>query len=418
MYFGLPPAAKDFAMQMLMRMPAGETPQVVLTGLPLTVIAGLAFLTVVDLFAAQAILPSLTRQYEVLPSQMAVAVNASTIGMAVSSLFVALFNYAIPRRTGIVCALLLLAIPTVRLAHASGLAEFTALRVIQGLLMACAFSLTLAYLGERTPARIVATAFAAYIAGNVASNLIGRFMAAAVTDEWGLAAAFYTLAALNVAGGVLAFISLSGMKLNIEEPVTEPAGTRLAAHLGNPVLRHAFAIGFLILFAFIGTFSFINFKLVNPPLNVSMSGLGYPYAVFAPSILTTLAAGFAVHRWGTRRALWMGFGTAAAGLPMVLASNLPAVLIGMMLIAAGTFFAQGTITGFVSRAAHHDRGAASGLYLASYFLGGITGAALLGRIFESFGWAGTVSGVALALALASILTLAITEISTPAESLK
>ena len=41
-----------------------------------------AFLTVVDLFATQAILPALTTAYGVTPAAMAFAVNASTIGMA------------------------------------------------------------------------------------------------------------------------------------------------------------------------------------------------------------------------------------------------------------------------------------------------------------------------------------------------
>lgn len=377
------------------------------SGLPLAVIAALAFLTVVDLFAAQAILPSLTKHYGVLPSQMAVAVNASTVGMAASSLLVALFNRIIPRRAGIVCALLVLTVPTAGLAHASSLAEFTALRVVQGLLMASAFSLTLAYLGERTAPHALATAFAAYIAGNVASNLIGRFVAAATTDQFGLPAAFYTLAVLNTAGAALAFTSLSGMRLESEPSLASAPLERLRVHIANPALRPAFAIGFLILFAFIGTFSFINFKLAGQPLRISMAGIGYSYAVFAPSILTTLAAGLAVERWGTRRTLWTGFGTAAAGLPLVLANNLPLVLAGMTLIAAGTFFAQGTVTGFVSRAATADRGAASGLYLASYFLGGITGAAVLGRVFDAFGWNGTVAGIAIALALACLLTLSL-----------
>ena len=47
-----------------------------------TVVIGLtAFLTVVDLFATQAILPSLTRAYHVTPAAMGFAVNASTMGM-------------------------------------------------------------------------------------------------------------------------------------------------------------------------------------------------------------------------------------------------------------------------------------------------------------------------------------------------
>lgn len=377
--------------------------------LPLTVIGGLAFLTVVDLFAAQAILPSLTEHYNVLPSQMAVAVNASTIGMAVSSLLVALFNKSIPRRAGIVCALLILAFPTARLAHAASLGEFTALRIMQGLLMAGAFSLTLAYLGERTPAQATATAFAAYIAGNVASNLIGRFAAATATDHLGLSAAFYILASLNLAGAALAYVSLTHMKPECSEAHSPPSWLRLKTHLSDRSLLSAFLIGFLILFAFIGTFSFINFTLVRPPLSVSMSGLGFSYAVFAPSIATTLAAGAAVKRWGSRRALWIGFAVAGAGLPLLLAGNLATVLAGMTLVAAGTFFAQGTATGFVSRTAKTDRAAASGLYLTSYFFGGIVGAAVLGRVFDAFGWPGCVAGIAVALALAFLLTLALSE---------
>ena len=58
-----------------------------------------AFLTVVDLFATQAILPSLTRHYGVTPAAMGFAVNASTFGMAAASLVVGFFSPHINRRT-------------------------------------------------------------------------------------------------------------------------------------------------------------------------------------------------------------------------------------------------------------------------------------------------------------------------------
>src|SRR5215510_2208137 len=105
-----------------------------------------AFLTVVDLFATQAILPSLVRHYQVTPAAMGFAVNASTMGMAISGLAVALFSRRIDRRLGILISLALLAIPTALLAVAPGLGTFTALRIAQGLFMATAFALTLAYL--------------------------------------------------------------------------------------------------------------------------------------------------------------------------------------------------------------------------------------------------------------------------------
>src|SRR5438094_577183 len=99
-----------------------------------TIIIGLtAFLTVVDLFATQAILPSLARAYNVSPAAMGFAVNASTMGMAVASLAVAFFSRKIDRRLGILLSLCVLSIPTALLAVAPDLTTFTILRIAQGL---------------------------------------------------------------------------------------------------------------------------------------------------------------------------------------------------------------------------------------------------------------------------------------------
>src|SRR5438552_11769766 len=100
----------------------GHSPGVVLRSL---VIGLTAFLTVVDLFATQAILPSLTRAYQVTPAAMGFAVNSSTMGMAVAGLVVSLFSQHIDRRLGILVSLALLSIPTALLAIAPDLITFT-----------------------------------------------------------------------------------------------------------------------------------------------------------------------------------------------------------------------------------------------------------------------------------------------------
>jgi len=374
-----------------------------------TIIGLTAFLTVVDLFATQAILPSLARAYGVAPAAMGVAVNASTLGMAIAGLVVALFSRRIDRRLGILVSLVVLAVPTALLAHAPDLMTFTILRLLQGVCMASAFTLTLAYLGEECSAADAGGAFAAYITGNVASNLIGRLVSAAVADHFGLALNFYFFAILNLAGAVLVYFTIAR-----STPMHEMAMSRrspLAAwldHLHNPRLRAAFGIGFCILFAFIGTFTYVNFVLVRPPLSLAPMTLGLVYFVFAPSIVTTLLAGRAVRRIGTMRTVWLSLGLAGAGLPLLLLPDLAAVLAGMVLVGVGTFFAQAAATGFVSASATSERGSASGIYLACYFLGGMVGTAVLGMIFDRFGWAACVAGIGLAVAAGSALACRLT----------
>lgn len=367
-------------------------------------IATIAFLTLVDLFATQVIIPGLTQRYGVSPAVMGAAVSACTFGMAAASLAVALFADRIDRRVGIVAALSALAIPTVLLAWAPNVAVFAGLRIAQGLCMATAFSLTLAYLGERMTGAAATRAFGAYVTGNVASNLIGRFVASGVAGAWGIDASFYVFALLNLAGAALVAVTIHRspkMKQGVDH-ARSPL-TSLAVHLGNPRLRAAFAFGFCILFVFIGVFTYVNFELSGPRFDLSMMGLGSVYFVFLPSILTTAQAGRLAGFLGVHGATWGGLAIAVVGVCMMALDWLPGVLAGMALVAVGTFLAQALATGFVARAAMGDRAAASGMYLACYFSGGLIGAIVLGQIYTAYGWNAMSVCVMVMLAVAGIL---------------
>ena len=314
-----------------------------------SIVALIAFLTLVDLFATQAILPSLAVAYRVTPSAMGFAVNATTIGMAVSSLAVAFLSQRVDRRRGVFVSLAVLAVPTSLLAIAPDLMIFTGLRVAQGLCMAAAFTLTLAYLGEHFTGSGVAAAFAAYITGNVASNFIGRLMSAALADHFGVAANFLVFAGLNLSGALLVYLTLERVPRARRRRRAHRNDSGARRSPAQPALLSAFAIGFCILFAFIGTFTYVNFVLVRPPIGLGMMAIGFVYFVFLPSMFTTPAAGGFVRRFGPQTTIWGGLAVALAGLPLLIAPSLAAVAAGLMLVGVGTFFAQAVATGFVGR---------------------------------------------------------------------
>jgi YNFM family putative membrane transporter len=371
------------------------------------IIALTAFLSLVDLFATQSILPSLARHYNVSPASMGFASNASAFGMAISGLAIGYFSSSIDRRLGILASLVLLAIPTTLLVTAPDLTTFTLLRVAQGLCMASAFTLTLAYLGEHFSAADSASAFAAYITGNVSSNLIGRLISAAVADHYGIANCFYFFAALNLLGALLVFFTVHrAQPMKAHGPGMASHFSAWIMHMRNPPLRASFAIGFCILFAFIGTFTYVNFVLVQPPFAVGAMTLGFVYFVFLPSIATTPLAGHAVKRFGARATFWGALAVAGLGLPLLILPSLPAVMAGMVLVGV-------CATGFVGRAAASDRGSASGLYLAFYFFGGLMGAAILGQIFDRFGWTACVAGIGVSLLVAALLAILLKTPMTP-----
>ena len=366
-------------------------------------IAVIGFLTLVDLFATQAILPSLAHSYGVTPAQIGLAANASTLGMAISGLLVGVFSANIERKRAIALSLLILSVPTALLAFAPNLTIFALLRVVQGLFMAAAFTLTLTHLAERCAMR-TAHALAAYVTGVVASNLIGRLTAAFVASLVGAEHSFLFFAVLNLAGAALVSLALHR---NAPEPMNRRGRFWNAwiEHLADPALRRTYAIGFLILFGFIGVFTYVGFVLMEAPHALSMTALGLVFLVFLPSMVTTPLAGSAVRRSGPGAAAAGALAVALTGLILLLLSSLLAVIAGLTLVGVGTFFAQAVATGHVGRIAEGDRAAASGLYLSSYYCGGLAGAAVIGQLFDRLGWPAAVIGVFAALAAAGILSL-------------
>ena len=364
-------------------------------------IAVIGFLTLVDLFATQAILPSLAQVYHVAPAKIGLAANASTLGMAISGLVMGVISGALERKKAIALSLFVLSVPTALLAFAPNLTVFAMLRVTQGLFMAAAFTLTLAHLAERCAVRTV-NALAAYVTGVVASNLIGRLTAAYVASIVGAEQSFLFFALLNLAGGALVTMTLHR---NAPEPMVRLGRfwDSWLEHLADPALRRTFAIGFLILFGFIGVFTYVGFVLMRPPHALSMTALGLVFLVFIPSMITTPLAGTLTRSTGPGPACSISLAVALLGLILLLVPSLFSVIAGMTLVGVGTFFAQAVATGHVGRIAKGNRAAASGLYLSSYYCGGLAGAAVIGILFDGFGWAVAVGGVFVALALAAVL---------------
>lgn len=349
-----------------------------------TIVAMIAFLTLIDLFGSQALLPRLVVAFDADPGLMGLAVNASTFGMAASGLAVAWFADRIDRKRGIWISLALLSVPTFLLGLADTVETFMALRVIQGVFMAAAFTLTMTYLSEQCDVTAAGGAMAAFITGNVASNLFGRLLAVSAADVVGLAGSFWVFAALNIAGAVLAY-ALIGRRDTAPPTRAGPPLDAWRQHLAHPALRVAFLMGFVILFVFVGIYTYVNLHLTGA-LELAPENLGLVYLVFIPAIFTTPYAAKAVSRFGPKAVFRAASMAVLAGVGLTLIPAFWPVIAGLAIVGMGTFFMQAATTGFVGRTAITNRAAASGLYLTSYYLGGLAGAFLLGQINAAGGW--------------------------------
>jgi predicted MFS family arabinose efflux permease len=174
-------------------------------------------------------------------------------------------------------------------------------------------------------------------------------------------------------------------------------------HLRNPQLVATYAVGFTVLFAFVATFTYVNFHLAAPPFNLSPAQLGTIFVVYLIGAVLTPLTGRCVARFGRRRlvigliALWM------AGLALTLVPTLPAIVAGLAFSTGCGFMCQAIATGFVAITAREGRSSAVGLYVTCYYIGGSAGGLLPGFVWNAAGWPGCV-----AMVIAVLLLMALT----------
>jgi YNFM family putative membrane transporter len=357
-----------------------------------TLLIGLiAFLTVTDLFGTQAILPALTRAYGVSPAAMGFAVNACTLGMAVAGLTVALFSRNIDPRRSILVSLTVLAVPTARLALVPDLATFMILRIVQGLCMASAFTLTLAYLGE----------LQRHGCSGSLRGLCHRkchqqsFRTTSRRRDRG---SFQPRDDVHGPGMSQSGRCRPGLfrpdPVRADRPARRraPAPVDLGGASSQPASEAQFRDRLLYPLRIHRHLHLREFRARSRADCHRPDDARLRLFRLRPVHRVDLARGpggaNARYPAGLVGALFV-----AAGLPLLLISSLWAVLAGLTLVGIGTFFAQATATGFVSRTASTDRASASGLYLASHFFGGLVGSFVLGQVFDRYGWAACVVGI-------------------------
>jgi YNFM family putative membrane transporter len=360
------------------------------------------FITFINLYAPQALLPLLAQDFGAGARAVSLTVSATTFAVALIAPFTGTVADVLGRKRVIVAAVAALVVPTVLVAESPGLDAMVLWRFVQGLLLPPIFAVTVAYVGEElSPAEATAVT-GIYLSASSFGGFMGRFLTGVLAGPIGWRGAFLVLAAMTL----LAALGVAAL-LPRERRFKRSAGLASAArqmlrHLRNPQLLATYAVGFGVLFTFVASFTYVSFHLAAAPYNLSPTGLGAIFVTYLTGVVTTLLTGGGVARFGRRRlvlaltALW------AAGMALTLLPSLWVIVAGLALSAGCGFVCQAVATGFVAVTAREGRSSAVGLYVTSYYVGGSVGGVLPGFVWEAWGWPGAVAIVLAMLALIAL----------------
>jgi YNFM family putative membrane transporter len=192
------------------------------------------------------------------------------------------------------------------------------------------------------------------------------------------------------------------------------AGFHLKAwlgHVANPVLPLLFAIGFLIMGAFVTVYNYAGFRLVASPFSLTQTELGLIFTAYLFGIAASWAAGVVGDRVGHFVVMPAGILIAAAGAAITLSSSLPLIVLGIVLVTIGFFATHSVASALVGRLARDTKGHASSLYLLAYYLGSSIAGSVGGYFWLADGWSAVVIFILVMLAGCLVAALGVARLA-------
>lgn len=366
--------------------------------------AGMA--TFVSMYAAQAVLPALSQEYDVSPATSALAVSATTGLLAFSIVPASILSERFGRTRVMAVSALLSAVIGTLLPLTHSMEWLIVARALQGITLAGVPAVAMAHLAEEVAGDSLGAAMGRYIAGTTLGGLAGRLVTSFALDvtTWRWALEVSAAVALVFTG---VFVRLAP-RSRFFEP--KPIGLRaslanVATHLRNPRIMALVGSAFVLMGGFVSLYNVLAFRLLASPFTLPQTIVGLVFLMYLAGTVSSSWAGRLGDRYGREQVLLGSLAVMAAGLVLTLPNQLAAVLAGMLLFTAGFFAAHSTASGWVGVLAHRNRAEASSLYLFGYYTGSSVLGALTGLPFARYGWTGAVAFVGALVLLGCVLAV-------------
>ncbi len=280
--------------------------------------------------------------------------------------------------------------------------ELTFWRFVQGLLLPPIFTVTVAYIGDEWPPADVPRIAGLYISGSSIGGFSGRFIPGVLTDALGWRAAIQVVALLTLVAAVIVALMLPRERQFVRSGGLLTSLRYMLRHLRDRRLIATYAIGFGVLFNFIGTFTYVSFHLAAPPYLFTPTLLGALFFTYLVSSPIVPWVGRAIALFGRRPFVIGTIAVWIVGALLLLAPPVPIIIAGLTLCAVCGMLCQTVSTGYVTLTAKEGRSSAVGLYASVFYIGGSAGAFLTGLAWTAAGWGGC---VALIVAMQAIMAV-------------
>ncbi|WP_369137886.1 MFS transporter [Modestobacter versicolor] len=343
------------------------------------------------LYAPQALLPELSRAFDVTPAASTLAISIGTAALAVGLLVLGPVSDR-RGRTGILHACLaVVALLAVLLAVAPSWEVLLVLRGVQGFALAGLPAVAVAYLREELHPAVSSRAVGLYVSGTAIGGLTGRVLSGFLTELGGWRTALGGVAVLAVGCAVAVRLLLPPSRRFTPLVRQGPLLRQLGRAFTDPALLALYGVAALLMSGFVAVYNAGTFRLESEPYGLTPALAGLVFLAYLLGSVSSPTAGALADRFGRRLVVPGAVLVMGAGIALTLPTPLWCVVLGVCVLTTGFFAAHGVANGWVAARAQlggRPVGQAASLYSFWYYVGSSVGGTLAGRAWSEAGWSG------------------------------
>jgi YNFM family putative membrane transporter len=355
------------------------------------------------LYCVQPLMPEFSRDYGISAASSALSLSVSTGVLAFAMLVMGGVSDALGRKLVMVASLLSSALLVLASTQVHSWHALLALRVLLGLTLSGVPAVAMTYLVEEVHPDSIGLGMGLYISGNAIGGMGGRLIAGVLADAFGWRIGMGAVALIGLVAAVLFWRSVPTSRNFVAQPLhLRSLLGRFAELFRDAALPWLFAVGFLLLGAFVTVYNYLGYRLLAPPYSLSQAAVGLVFSIYLIGTFSSAWMGHLAGRLGRRKVLWTAFALMLAGVGLTVATPLPLVLLGIVALTFGFFGGHSIASSWVGRRAGAAKAQGASMYLFSYYMGSSVAGASGGLFYASHGWDG-VAGFVGALVLMGLL---------------
>ena len=155
----------------------------------------------------------------------------------------------------------------------------------------------------------------------------------------------------------------------------------------KPVNREGLVAAFLLFFVSAAMMNFLPFRMfeIEPDMSTGTMSLVYTgYLVGA--VISVFSAAIIGLVGNERRTLLLAALVYFSGVVMFLSPTIGLMYVAMFILMAGMFTIHSVLSGYLNHLERERKAMINGLYVSSYYSGGVLGSWLPGLLYQSAGW--------------------------------